>query len=215
MAFQTCVTCGGYWTGTGPVCLQCTVAKLQIETHHRQNLRQMNQAAEQARRQQQVEHAQKQAERERQQAERERRQELDRQRRAKQTLSQNVQENSLGIVDTIICLVAALKEIKKYGFQGAQATYNVKSVHLKMDNYINFVASDAAKKWAAQAVNIRMAGMEVNVKELKLWYENFSGVKPSSSPENTNPVAVTNWLKKEVGIYLAKKNKWDEKPVDS
>jgi len=215
MALNTCVTCGGYWTGFGSECLQCTAAKLQIETH-RQNQRQMNQAAEQARReQQQVEHAQKQAERAQKQAELERQQELDRQRRAKQTLSQNVQENSLGIVDTIICLVAALKEIKKYGFQGAQATYNQKSVHLKMDNYINFLSSEAAKKWGEQVANIRMAGMEVNVKELKLWFENFSGVKPSSSPENTNPVVVTNWLKKEVGIYLAKKNKWDEKPVDS
>ena len=126
-----------------------------------------------------------------------------------------MQENSLGIVDTIICLVAALKVIKKYGFQGAQATYNQKSVHLKKDNYINSLASDAALKWAEQVANIRMAGMEANVKELKLWYENFSGVKPSSSPENTNPLVVTNWLKKEVGIYRVKKNKWNEKPSDS
>ena len=208
MVTKTCASCGGYMTGLGSLCLQCQAADLQIETHKQNQLR-MNQAAEQTRR------AQQQAERAQQQAELERRQELDRQRRAKQTLSQNVQENSLGIVDKIICLVAALKVIKKDGFQGAQATYRAKSVHLKMDNYINSLASDAALKWAEQKVNIRMAGMEVNVKELKLWYENFSGVKPSSSPENTNPVAVTNWLKKEVGIYLAKKNKWNEKPVDS
>jgi hypothetical protein len=132
--------------------------------------------------------------------------EKERERRSRQSRLQNVSESSLSFFDMLRCLKVGLEGLMNGN--GFSMTYSAESIKLKMERFLDKVATSALKKWAAQTVNLRMAGMDVNEQSLKDWFHGFSGQYPKTEVASMKPLEIKKWLKIEIGRVMYEEKKW-------
>lgn len=188
--YYNCSECGMPTSNRG-LCVVCLAATKQLEVFNRQD--QARQRAAEAQ----------------EQLQRAARAEIEEKRRDGQTRIQNLIEDPLGFMDSITCLISSFKGFSQGGIEGVKAEYIVKSVAIKMDNWIETIARGARKSWFSLTANLKMAGRPVDADAATAWFTNFCAQKPMTSPTNMSPEGIQIWITKELNIYMS--DKWDKK----
>lgn len=119
-----------------------------------------------------------------------------------------INELNEGPIDFAKKVGAGISGLAQGGIQGAKAGYEAKKASIEQTAKINAVANKTVQKWAIYNQNVKTStGQDATGEQATQWLTQFmGGVKPTNpAPDNANPVAINQWLQKEVAAYMAQK----------
>ena len=100
---------------------------------------------------------------------------------------------------------AGVKGFVQGGGTGAKAGWTAQGAANAQTKKINNVANSALQRLSQYSATLSASGKQLDPQTASQWFASFSGSAPETAPQDVSPTALTAWLRKEVGAYMAKK----------
>lgn len=116
--------------------------------------------------------------------------------------SKQVNEGPIGVAKQI---GAGIKGFKQGGFAGAKAGYTAQGAANTQVDTNKDATTDLLKQWSAYAQNVKTStDIYPTVKQATDWFKKYTGKNPTKVPADAQPVAISQWLEKEIaGVFAA------------